>query len=107
MAILANVVSPAGLSRLDDRDVSSGPRPSTDHRSADLAGEDRRTAGQGEGPHQDRDALAVQRRRLPMVAVDPQTPGGQFRPYGRPTAQWSRIKAGHSDDLGTSSEGQQ
>ena len=27
--------------------------------------------------------------------------GGQFRLDGRPTAQWSRIKAGRSDDLGT------
>src|SRR4051812_887662 len=26
--------------------------------------------------------------------------GGQFRTYGRPTAQWSRLAAGHSDDLG-------
>jgi len=25
----------------------------------------------------------------------------QFRTDGRPTAQWSRLKAGHSDDLGT------
>lgn len=30
--------------------------------------------------------------------------GGQFRLDGRPTAQWSRIKAGRDDDLGTSSE---
>ncbi|OLB76464.1 MAG: hypothetical protein AUI14_18670 [Actinobacteria bacterium 13_2_20CM_2_71_6] len=28
--------------------------------------------------------------------------GGQFRLDGRPTAQWSRIKAGRNDDLGTS-----
>ncbi|HEY7225465.1 MAG TPA: DUF899 family protein [Micromonosporaceae bacterium] len=28
--------------------------------------------------------------------------GGQFQVDGRPTAQWSRIKAGRSDDLGTS-----
>jgi predicted dithiol-disulfide oxidoreductase (DUF899 family) len=27
--------------------------------------------------------------------------GPQFRIDGRPTAQWSRLKAGHSDDLGT------
>jgi predicted dithiol-disulfide oxidoreductase (DUF899 family) len=27
--------------------------------------------------------------------------GGQFRQDGRPIAQWSRIKAGRSDDLGT------
>ena len=27
--------------------------------------------------------------------------GEQFRTDGRPTAQWSRLKAGHSDDLGT------
>ena len=26
--------------------------------------------------------------------------GGQFRLDGRPTAQWSRIKAGRNDDLG-------
>jgi hypothetical protein len=25
--------------------------------------------------------------------------GGQWRTDGRPTAQWSRIAAGHSDDL--------
>jgi len=30
--------------------------------------------------------------------------GGQFRLDGRPTAQWSRIKAGRNDDLGTSSD---
>ncbi len=30
--------------------------------------------------------------------------GGQFRRDGRPTAQWSRIKAGRSDDLGTPSD---
>jgi predicted dithiol-disulfide oxidoreductase (DUF899 family) len=29
--------------------------------------------------------------------------GGQFRMDGRPTAQWSRIRAGRDDDLGTSS----
>lgn len=29
------------------------------------------------------------------------TNGGQFRLNGRPTAQWSRIAAGRSDDLGT------
>jgi len=29
--------------------------------------------------------------------------GGQFRTEGRPTAQWSRLAAGHSDDLGTGS----
>lgn len=28
--------------------------------------------------------------------------GGQFRTDGRPTAQWSRLAAGRSDDLGTS-----
>ncbi|QGH36217.1 DUF899 domain-containing protein [Gracilibacillus salitolerans] len=28
--------------------------------------------------------------------------GGQFQLGGRPTAQWSRLEAGHSDDLGTS-----
>ncbi|MGH3491208.1 MAG: DUF899 family protein [Actinopolymorphaceae bacterium] len=27
--------------------------------------------------------------------------GGQFRLNGRPTAQWSRIRTGHNDDLGT------
>ncbi|SFM36508.1 Predicted dithiol-disulfide oxidoreductase, DUF899 family [Gracilibacillus orientalis] len=27
--------------------------------------------------------------------------GGQFQLDGRPTAQWSRLEAGHSDDLGT------
>ena len=27
--------------------------------------------------------------------------GGVFRSGGRPIAQWSRVKAGHSDDLGT------
>lgn len=30
------------------------------------------------------------------------TEGGQFRLDGRPTAQWSRIRAGRDDDLGTS-----
>lgn len=30
--------------------------------------------------------------------------GGQMRLDGRPTAQWSRIKAGRNDDLGTSSD---
>jgi len=29
--------------------------------------------------------------------------GGQFRLDGRPTAQWSRIRAGRDDDLGTTS----
>jgi predicted dithiol-disulfide oxidoreductase (DUF899 family) len=29
------------------------------------------------------------------------TRGGQFRLDGRPTAQWSRLEAGRSDDLGT------
>ena len=29
--------------------------------------------------------------------------GGQFRLDGRPTAQWSRIKAGRNDDLGATS----
>jgi hypothetical protein len=28
-------------------------------------------------------------------------PHTEFRRYGRPTAQWSRLKAGRSDDLGT------
>jgi len=27
----------------------------------------------------------------------------RWRTHGRPTAQWSRPKAGHSDDLGTGS----
>ncbi|HEY6786130.1 MAG TPA: DUF899 family protein, partial [Trebonia sp.] len=27
--------------------------------------------------------------------------GGQFRRDGRPTAQWARLAAGHSDDLGS------
>ncbi len=31
-----------------------------------------------------------------------QTPATQFRTDGRPTAQWSRLAAGRSDDLGTS-----
>ncbi|GII77907.1 hypothetical protein Sru01_28890 [Sphaerisporangium rufum] len=31
--------------------------------------------------------------------------GGQFSQDGRPTAQWSRLKAGHDDDLGTSPAG--
>jgi predicted dithiol-disulfide oxidoreductase (DUF899 family) len=31
--------------------------------------------------------------------------GGQFRVDGRPTAQWSRIKAGRNDDLGATSRG--
>lgn len=30
--------------------------------------------------------------------------GGQFRLDGRPTAQWSRLKAGHNDDLRGSAE---
>jgi len=30
--------------------------------------------------------------------------GGQFRLDGRPTAQWSRIRAGRADDLGTAAE---
>jgi hypothetical protein len=29
------------------------------------------------------------------------THGEQFRTNARPTAQWSRLAAGHSDDLGT------
>jgi predicted dithiol-disulfide oxidoreductase (DUF899 family) len=29
------------------------------------------------------------------------TSGAQFRSNGRPTAQWSRLAAGRSDDLGT------
>jgi hypothetical protein len=29
------------------------------------------------------------------------TQGDQFRLDGRPTAQWPRLRAGHSDDLGT------
>jgi predicted dithiol-disulfide oxidoreductase (DUF899 family) len=29
--------------------------------------------------------------------------GEQFRTHGRPTAQWSRLRAGYSDDLGTGS----
>ena len=29
------------------------------------------------------------------------TSGEQFRTDGRPTAQWARLAAGHSDDLGT------
>lgn len=40
------------------------------------------------------DALAAERRRLPMVEVDPTT-----------TAQWSRIRAGRDDDLGTAHRG--
>ena len=32
--------------------------------------------------------------------------GGQFRLDGRPTAQWSRIRAGRNDDLGATSGGQ-
>ncbi len=31
--------------------------------------------------------------------------GGQFRLDGRPTAQWSRIKAGRNDDLGATFDG--
>jgi hypothetical protein len=31
--------------------------------------------------------------------------GGQFRLDGRPTAQWSRIRAGRADDLGTTPDG--
>ena len=31
--------------------------------------------------------------------------GGQFRLDGRPTAQWSRIRAGRDDDLGTTPDG--
>jgi hypothetical protein len=31
------------------------------------------------------------------------TRGEQFRTNGRPTAQWSRLAAGHPDDLGTAS----
>lgn len=34
------------------------------------------------------------------------TKGGQFRLDGRPTAQWSRVRAGHDDTLGASSGGQ-
>jgi predicted dithiol-disulfide oxidoreductase (DUF899 family) len=33
------------------------------------------------------------------------TSGEQFRSNGRPTAQWSRLAAGHSDDLGTGGAG--
>jgi len=31
--------------------------------------------------------------------------GGQFRLDGRPTAQWSRIRAGRNDELGATSGG--
>jgi hypothetical protein len=31
--------------------------------------------------------------------------GGQFRLDGRPTAQWSRIRAGRDDHLGTTPDG--
>lgn len=31
--------------------------------------------------------------------------GGQFQQDGRPAAQWSRIQAGHDDDLGTMPDG--
>ena len=31
----------------------------------------------------------------------PQQDGGMYRTNGRPTAQWSRLQAGRSDDLGT------
>jgi len=41
------------------------------------------------------DALAAERRRLPMVGVDAQT----MTLDGRPTAQWPRVAAGRSDDL--------
>ena len=34
-----------------------------------------------------------------------QTSGEQFRANGRPTAQWSRLAAGHSHDLGTTGTG--
>ena len=68
------------------------------------------------------DAIAAARRRLPMVEVDGATPlSGErgavtlldafegrrnsakqnFRTDGRPTAQWPRLKAGYSDELGT------
>lgn len=33
------------------------------------------------------------------------TTGGQFRLDGRPTAQWSRVRAGRDDDLGTTEDG--
>ncbi|MFD3444729.1 DUF899 family protein [Microbacteriaceae bacterium 4G12] len=33
------------------------------------------------------------------------TRGGQMRQDGRPTAQWSQIRAGHDDDLGTAPNG--
>jgi len=33
----------------------------------------------------------------------PRKGGEQFRANGRPIAQWSRLKAGYSDDLGTGS----
>jgi predicted dithiol-disulfide oxidoreductase (DUF899 family) len=63
------------------------------------------------------DAIAAARRRLPMMEVDGATPligergtatlldafegrRNRVRVDGRPTAQWSRLKAGHSDDLG-------
>ena len=56
------------------------------------------------------DAIAAARRRLPMVEVDSTTPptgwphgwgdGKQrMRTDGRPISQWSRLMAGHSDDL--------
>jgi hypothetical protein len=32
------------------------------------------------------------------------TQGSQFRVDGRPTAQWARIRAGRSDDLGATSD---
>ena len=37
---------------------------------------------------------------VPPEAVDRLLRGDQFRQNGRPTAQWSRIEAGRSDDLG-------
>jgi ATP-dependent DNA ligase len=52
------------------------------------------------------DMIAVVREQglegvLAKLRDSPYEPGKRTRTDGRPTAQWSRLKAGYSDDLGT------
>ena len=54
------------------------------------------------------DAIAAARRWLPMTEVDagltltgPGGPAPRSSPGSRPIAQWSRLEAGRSDDLGS------
>ncbi|GAA4980235.1 DUF899 family protein [Actinopolymorpha pittospori] len=49
----------------------------------------------------DRTAYGRQEEWEDSPAGWPRIAGGSSRTNGRPTAQWSRLEAGHSDDLGT------